>query len=72
MYKGSSTSSGQPALSPQPISDALLQLDSMLKKLEQAVLSVIKDVEHKKKVNCKKCIFKDELTVNCIFLIRTP
>ena len=55
---------GQPSLSPQPIVDTLTQLDEMLKKLEQAVMDVIKDIDHKKKVTnvCIKlqiilCIF---------------
>ena len=38
-------------LSPQPILDTLTQLEAMLKKLEQAVMDVIKDVEQKKKVS---------------------
>ena len=51
MYSGSSTSTGQPALSPQPIHDALVQLDSLVKKLEQVIMDVIKDVDSKKKVS---------------------
>ena len=51
VYSGSSTTGGQPALSPQSILDTLAQLDSMLKKLEQAVMDIMKDVDHKKKVS---------------------
>ena len=47
---------GQPSLSPQPIVDTLTQLDEMLKKLEQAVMDVIKDIDHKKKVTDVVCI----------------
>ena len=46
---------GQPSLSPQPIVDTLTQLDEMLKKLEQAVMDVIKDIDHKKKVTKIVC-----------------
>ena len=64
IYPNSMVTGGQPSLSPQPIVDTLTQLDEMLKKLEQAVMGVIKDVDHKKKVtkivqnwNCKQCSF---------------
>ena len=50
LYSGSATAGGAPSLSPQAIVDTLTQLNDMLKKLEQAVMDVIKDWEHKKKV----------------------
>ena len=50
IYPSSTVAGGQPSLSPQPIVDTLTQLDEMLKKLEQAVMDVIKDIDHKKKV----------------------
>ncbi len=57
VYSGSTTVGGQPLLSPQPVLDALTQLDTMLKKLEQVIMDVIKDVENKKKV-CKYSAYK--------------
>ena len=50
VYSGSSTESGQPVLSPPPILDALTQLDTMLKRLESAVMDIMKDVDRKRKV----------------------
>ena len=50
VYAESSTVGGLPVLSPQPIVDLLNQLDNMLKKLEEAVMDIIKDVDGKKKV----------------------
>ena len=53
VYSGSSTLGGQPMLSPQTIVDSLVQLDSLMKKLEQTVMDIIKDIDSKKKVrNC--------------------
>ena len=51
VYAESSTVGGLPILSPQPIIDLLAQLDNMLKKLEEAVMDIIKDIDGKKKVN---------------------
>lgn len=50
VYSESSTVGGLPILSPQPVLDILTQLDSMLKKLEEAVMDIIKDIDGKKKV----------------------
>ena len=60
-----SSTSGQPSLSPQPIVDTLTQLDAMLKKLEQAVMDVIKDIDHKKKVSFNNF---PKLLTNMIFV----
>ena len=53
VYSGSTTTAGQPVLSPQPVIDAITQLDAMLKKLEETTLKVIRDIDHKKKVSSK-------------------
>ena len=51
VYAGSSTSTGQPSLSPHPVHEALTQLDSMVAKLEQVIRDIIRDVEAKKKAS---------------------
>jgi hypothetical protein len=50
LYADSSTVGGQPSLSPRPVVETMTQLDSLLKKLEQIVMDVIKDIDNKKKV----------------------
>ncbi len=51
VYSGSTTTGGQPLLSPQPIIDALTQLDAIIHKLEQAIKDTMQDVEQKKRVS---------------------
>jgi len=51
LYADCSTTGGQPSLSPRPVLEAMTQLDSLLKKLEQVVMDVIKDIDNKKKVS---------------------
>lgn len=49
VYAGSSTSSGQPVLSPAPVVDAISQLSTMLLKLEQVSADIIKVANQRKK-----------------------
>lgn len=49
VYGDSGSQSSQLVLSPHQITYTLSQLDTMLKKLEQAVLDIVKDIEHRKK-----------------------
>jgi len=50
LYAGSSTLSGLPLLTPQPILENILQLRDMLKQVEQSIMDIVKDVDQKKKV----------------------
>lgn len=50
IYAGSSTTSGQPLLTPRPIQENIIQLQNMLKQLEQGIMEVVKDIDNKKKV----------------------
>ncbi|XP_053393932.1 HAUS augmin-like complex subunit 3 [Mercenaria mercenaria] len=50
VYAGSSTTSGQPLLTPRPIQDNIIQLRNMLKQLEQGIMEVVKDIDNKKKL----------------------
>ena len=50
LYADCSTAGAQPSLSPRPVLETMTQLDSLLKKLEQVVMEVIKDIDNKKKV----------------------
>ncbi|KAK3601506.1 hypothetical protein CHS0354_027652 [Potamilus streckersoni] len=50
VYAGSSTTSGQPLLTPRAILDSMNQLQDMFSKLEQAIKDIIKDVDNKKKI----------------------
>lgn len=48
VYSGSSTTSGQPCMTPRQLMDSMTQLEEMLRKLEQSIKEVVKDVEKKK------------------------
>lgn len=48
VYAGSSTTSGQPCMTPRLLIDSMTQLEEMLRKLEQSIKDVVKDVEKKK------------------------
>lgn len=50
IYAGSSTTAGQPVLTPRPIQDSIIQLTDMLKQLEQGILDTVKDIDNKKKL----------------------
>ncbi|KAH3849262.1 hypothetical protein DPMN_091658, partial [Dreissena polymorpha] len=50
LYAESSTSSGPPPLTPRPIQQAMISLREMLARLEQNILDLVKDIDHKKKV----------------------
>lgn len=50
VYSGSSTTSGQPCMTPPALMDSMTQLEEMLRKLEQTIKDVLKDVEKKKQM----------------------
>ena len=50
LYAESSTVGGQPVSMPRDLLEATVQLDTMLRKLEVAILDVVTDVNNKKKV----------------------
>ncbi|XP_060551458.1 HAUS augmin-like complex subunit 3 [Ruditapes philippinarum] len=50
VYAGSSTTSGQPLLTPRPIQENIIQLQNLLKQLEQGIMEVVKDIDNKKKL----------------------
>jgi len=50
VYAGSIASSGQPVLSPAPVVDAISQLGTMLHKLEQVSVDIIKVANEHKQV----------------------
>ena len=50
IYAGSSTTSGQPLLTPRPIQENIIQLQNMLKQLEHGIMEVVKEIDNKKKV----------------------
>jgi hypothetical protein len=60
LYADRSTAGGQPSLSPRAVVETMNQLDSLLKKLEQIVMDVIKDIDNKKKV----FVFKKKKKIN--------
>jgi hypothetical protein len=62
VYSGSSTTSGQPCMTPRQLMDSMTQLEEMLRKLEQSIKEVVKDVEKKKQV-----LFYD---IHCCFCLR--
>ena len=75
LYADCSTAGGPPSLSPRSVVEAMTQLDGLLKKLEQVVMDVIKDIDSKKKVGvCGETNFthtecnKSFLTVPCMHL----
>ena len=51
VHAESTTASGPPVLSPQPIIEAITQVDGMLKKVEQAVIEIMRDIDSKNKVS---------------------
>ncbi|XP_046554290.1 HAUS augmin-like complex subunit 3 [Haliotis rubra] len=50
VYHGSSTTSGEPTLTPPLLQETLTNLDTMLVKLEASIIDVIKDHDAKKKL----------------------
>ena len=62
---------GQPLLSPQPIVDGLVQLDSMMKKLESTILDIMNDIQQKKQVLaiCHMCVLKILKFCNDLFQV---
>ena len=54
LYAESSTVGGQPVSMPRDLLEATVQLDTMLRKLEVAILDVVTDVNNKKKVGFEK------------------
>ena len=54
LYAESSTVGGQPVSMPRDLLEATVQLDTMLRKLEVAILDVVTDVNNKKKVGFER------------------
>ncbi|KAJ8305851.1 hypothetical protein KUTeg_016396 [Tegillarca granosa] len=48
VYDGSSTTGGQPTLTPRQLLESMTQLDDMLQKLEHAIKDIVKEVDSKK------------------------
>ncbi|XP_021377275.1 HAUS augmin-like complex subunit 3 [Mizuhopecten yessoensis] len=48
VYAGSSTTSGQPTLTPRQLLDSMTTLENLIKKLEQSIKDVVKELESKK------------------------
>lgn len=48
VYSGSSTTSGQPCMTPRQLMESMTQLEEMLRKLEQSIKEVVKDLEKRK------------------------
>lgn len=63
LYADNETDRKQPLLSPRPIVDAVLQLEALLGKLEQAVANVIKHIDDKKLVTNNTVVMFVHLTV---------
>lgn len=51
VYSGSSTTSGQPCMTPRQLMESMTQLEEMLRKLEQSIKEVVKDLEKRKQVD---------------------
>ena len=50
IYEGSSTTSGQPQLTPRQIEENIVQLQELLTQMEKSTMDMVKDVDNKKKV----------------------
>ncbi|KAL5021994.1 hypothetical protein ScPMuIL_001149 [Solemya velum] len=69
IYAGSSTTSGQPSLTPRQIRDSMLQLEDMLKKLEHTIMELRKGVDSKKKTIKNESLLARERNLLTYFFI---
>lgn len=50
IYSGSSTTHGQPSLTPPQLQSAMTQLEGMLGRLEHSIKDIVRNLEQKKQV----------------------
>ncbi|ESP05468.1 hypothetical protein LOTGIDRAFT_228044 [Lottia gigantea] len=69
IYKGSSTTSGHPVLSPPHVQESIKQLEDLLQKLEASIVEKLREINNKKAALQKDNLLMREKTLFVDFLI---